>query len=53
MLVRLVLVLLLALTVSLLPWSQSGKAEAPTRIEKFTPSQAISIDNAVAFPVDI
>ena len=53
MLYRIVLVLLLALTVSMLPWSQTGKAEPPTDIEKFTPSQVISVDNAVAFPVDI
>jgi hypothetical protein len=68
MLYRLLLLLLLALTVSMLPWAQSGKAEAPTTgkaaaptgkaaaptgMEKFAPSQAISVDNAVAFPVDI
>ncbi len=60
MLYRLILLLLLALTVSMLPWSQSGKAEAPTGkkvpptdMEKFSPSQVISVDNAVAFPVDI
>jgi hypothetical protein len=61
MLHRLLLLLLLAFTVSMLPWAQSGKAEAPTTgkaaaptdMEKFAPSQAISVDNAVAFPVDI
>ncbi len=53
MLYRLLLLLLLALTVSMLPWAQTGKAAAPTGMEKFAPSQVISIDNAVAFPVDI
>lgn len=53
MLYRLLLLLVLALTVSVLPWAQSGKAEAPADMEKFKPSQSISVDNAVAFPVDI
>ncbi len=57
---RLVLLLLLALTVSMLPWTQVGKAAAPTGetadpsgMETFEPSRTISIDNAVSFPVDI
>ena len=53
MLYRLVLVLLGAVAVSLLPWAQTGNAEAPSDMETFAPSQEISVDNAVAFPVDI
>jgi hypothetical protein len=53
MLYRLLLLLVLAITVSVLPWAKIGKAEAPTDLEKFKPSQKISVDNAVAFPVDI
>ena len=77
MLYRLILVLLVAVTVS----AQTAKAEPPTDkaepptdkvaaptdevpapidktaapagMEKFVPSQAISVDNAVAFPADI
>lgn len=35
------------------PTAQEDQAEAETRLEEFVPSEEVSIDKPVAFPVDI